>query len=93
MAMVAKWAWAAAGGYYVSREAMGWEDYDLWCIFAELGLPGRQVPAVLADYRQHSSSMTNASTERAAHKARVVAYVQDRHPWINLTAEKAHQRV
>ncbi|GFE95729.1 glycosyltransferase [Gluconobacter sp. Gdi] len=92
MAMVAKWAWAAAGGYYVSREAMGWEDYDLWCTFAELGLPGRQVPAVLADYRQHSSSMTNASTERTAHKARVVAYVQDRHPWINLTAEKAHQR-
>ncbi|MCW2265251.1 GT2 family glycosyltransferase/glycosyltransferase involved in cell wall biosynthesis [Gluconobacter cerinus] len=93
MAMVAKWAWAAAGGYYVSREAMGWEDYDLWCTFAELGLPGRQVPAILADYRQHSSSMTNASTERAAHKARVVAYVQDRHLWINLTAEKAHQRV
>ncbi len=93
MAMVAKWAWAAAGGYYVSREAMGWEDFDLWCTLAELGLPGRQVPAILADYRQHGHSMTNMSTERAAHKARVVEYVKARHPWINLTAEAPVQRL
>ncbi|AFW00580.1 glycosyltransferase [Gluconobacter oxydans H24] len=93
MAMVAKWAWAAAGGYYVSREAMGWEDFDLWCVFAELGLPGRQVREILADYREHSYSMTNMSTERAAHKARVVEYIKSRHPWINLTAEAPVQRL
>ncbi|WP_456306183.1 glycosyltransferase [Gluconobacter japonicus] len=93
MAMIAKWAWAAAGGYYVSREAMGWEDFDLWCTLAELGLPGRQVPAILADYRQHTHSMTNLSTEQAAHKARVVSYVKSRHPWINLTAEAPEQRL
>lgn len=93
MAMIAKWAWTAAGGYYVSREAMGWEDFDLWCTLAELGLPGRQVPAILADYRQHTHSMTNLSTEQAAHKARVVNYVKSRHPWINLTAEAPEQRL
>ncbi|MBF0862016.1 glycosyltransferase [Gluconobacter kanchanaburiensis] len=92
MAMITKWAWAAAGGYYVSREAMGWEDFDLWCSLAELGLPGHHVPQVLADYRQHETSMTNASTEKEAHKARVVAFVQQRHPWIRLSAERAKPR-
>ncbi|WP_237469033.1 glycosyltransferase [Gluconobacter sphaericus] len=92
MAMVTKWAWAAVGGYYVSREAMGWEDFDLWCSLAERGLPGHHVPQVLADYRQHETSMTNASTEKDAHKARVVAFVQARHPWIRLSAEQARPR-
>ncbi|MBF0858623.1 glycosyltransferase [Gluconobacter sp. LMG 31484] len=92
MAMVTKWAWAAVGGYYVSREAMGWEDFDLWCSLAERGLPGHHVPQILADYRQHETSMTNASTEKDAHKARVVAFVQARHPWIRLSAERATPR-
>ncbi len=92
MAMVTKWAWAAVGGYYVSREAMGWEDFDLWCSLAERGLPGHHVPQILADYRQHETSMTNASTEKEAHKARVVAFVQARHPWIRLSAERAKPR-
>lgn len=92
MAMVTKWAWAAVGGYYVSREAMGWEDFDLWCSMAERGLPGHHVPQILADYRQHETSMTNASTEKDVHKARVVAFVQDRHPWIRLSAEQAKPR-
>ncbi|GBR43839.1 glycosyltransferase [Gluconobacter roseus NBRC 3990] len=92
MAMVTKWAWAAVGGYYVSREAMGWEDFDLWCSLAERGLPGHHVPQILADYRQHATSMTNASTEKDAHKARVVAFVQARHPWIRLSAERATPR-
>lgn len=92
MAMVTKWAWAAVGGYYVSREAMGWEDFDLWCLMAERGLPGHHVPQILADYRQHETSMTNASTEKEAHKARVVAFVRARHPWIRLSAEHAKPR-
>ncbi|AQS88539.1 hypothetical protein A0U93_11990 [Neoasaia chiangmaiensis] len=92
MAMVAKWAWAAVGGYYVARDAMGWEDYDLWCGLAERGLTGRHVPEVLAEYRHHDASMTNGITERAAHKARVVSLVTERHPWIRLVAAEARQR-
>ena len=53
MALVAKWAWSAAGGYYVRRDAMGWEDYDLWCSFAELGLTGVHLPDPVAEYRIH----------------------------------------
>ncbi|WP_256888664.1 glycosyltransferase [Acidomonas methanolica] len=92
MAMLAKWAWAAAGGYYVARDAMGWEDYDLWCSLAELGITGRHVPEILADYRTHHDSMTNSLTERARHKARVVEHVMQRHPWIRLVATEARQR-
>ncbi|MFW7269711.1 glycosyltransferase [Gluconacetobacter sp. Hr-1-5] len=92
MAMVAKWAWAAAGGYYVRRNAMGWEDYDLWCSLAELGIAGTHVPEILAEYRVHDAAMTDNVTERAAHKQRVVALLRTRHPWIRLTAPDARSR-
>lgn len=92
MALVAKWAWAAAGGYYVSRDAMGWEDYDLWCTMAEYGLRGTHVPEVLAEYRVHQTSMTNNVTEKMAHKQRVVSLVEARHPWIRLVQKSAKQR-
>lgn len=92
MALVSKWAWAAVGGYYVSREAMGWEDFDLWCSFAERGLPGKHVPEILADYRHHASAMTNSSTESTARKPKIVDFVQKRHPWIRLSVANAKQR-
>ncbi|MCX2560550.1 glycosyltransferase [Acetobacter farinalis] len=92
MALVAKWAWAAAGGYYVSRSAMGWEDYDLWCSFAELGLQGTHVPEILAEYRVHRTSMTSSVTEQDAHKRHVVALVEHRHDWIKLVQKEAKDR-
>ncbi|MBB2205754.1 glycosyltransferase [Gluconacetobacter takamatsuzukensis] len=92
MAMVAKWAWAAAGGYYVRRDAMGWEDYDLWCTLAELGIAGTHVPEILAEYRVHNAAMTDSVTERTTHKQRVVAWLRARHPWIRLTAPDARNR-
>ncbi|MFT8718583.1 MAG: glycosyltransferase [Acetobacter sp.] len=82
MALIAKWAWSAAGGYYVKRDAMGWEDYDLWCCFAELGLTGQHLPQPVAEYRIHGNSMTNNVTERQAHKNRIIAYIKERHPWL-----------
>ncbi|MBS4075950.1 glycosyltransferase [Ameyamaea chiangmaiensis] len=92
MAMVATWAWAAVGGYYVRRDAMGWEDYDLWCCFAEQGLHGVHHSEILAHYRLHGTAMTNDVTERAEHKQRVVAHVGARHPWLSLFDEAARQR-
>ncbi|WP_256940119.1 glycosyltransferase [Acetobacter malorum] len=92
MALVAKWAWAAAGGYYVSRSAMGWEDYDLWCSFAELGLQGTHVAEILAEYRVHHTSMTSSVTEQDAHKQRVVELVESRHDWIKLVQKAAKDR-
>ncbi|MFT9026944.1 glycosyltransferase [Acetobacter indonesiensis] len=92
MAMVAKWAWAAVGGYYVQRDAMGWEDFDLWCTFSEHGFIGIHVPEVLAEYRRHDSSMTNGVTETTDHKPRVVALLEKRHPWLRLTTPDAAPR-
>ncbi|MFT8515645.1 MAG: glycosyltransferase [Acetobacter persici] len=92
MALIAKWAWAAAGGYYVSRSAMGWEDYDLWCSFAELGLQGTHVPKILAEYRVHHTSMTSSVTEQEAHKQRVVELAESRHDWIRLVQRAAKDR-
>lgn len=92
MAMVAKWAWAAVGGYYVQRDAMGWEDFDLWCTFSEHGFIGVHVPEVLAEYRRHDSSMTNGVTETTDHKPRVVALLEKRHLWLRLTTPNAAPR-
>ncbi|MDI2112569.1 glycosyltransferase [Commensalibacter nepenthis] len=84
MVMLAKWAWAAAGGYYVQRDAMGWEDYDIWCRLAELGIQGTQVKDAVAEYRAHFSSMTSTVTEQTYHKPKVTSYLAARHPWIKL---------
>ncbi|MBR0560226.1 glycosyltransferase [Neokomagataea anthophila] len=92
MALVTKWAWAAVGGYYVSRDAMGWEDFDLWCSFAEHGFAGKHVPDVLAEYRHHAGAMTNTSTEVTNRKEKIVNFVQQRHPWIRLSVSAAKQR-
>ncbi|CAI3952676.1 glycosyltransferase [Commensalibacter papalotli (ex Botero et al. 2024)] len=84
MVMLAKWAWAAAGGYYVQRDAMGWEDYDIWCRLAELGIQGTQVKDAIAEYRAHVASMTNTVTEQTYHKPKVTSYLAERHPWVKL---------
>ncbi|MDI2090877.1 glycosyltransferase [Commensalibacter oyaizuii] len=84
MVMLAKWAWAAAGGFYVQRDAMGWEDYDMWCRLAELGIQGTQVLDAFAEYRAHFSSMTTTVTEQTNHKPKVVSHLSERHPWIDI---------
>ena len=93
MALVAKWAWAAAGGYYVRRDAMGWEDYDLWLNLVELGQFGVAVPEILAEYRVHGSSMVNAITEQSANKLAMVGFVEARHPWLRLRMRSVRKRV
>ncbi len=93
MAMVAKWAWAAAGGYYVRRDAMGWEDFSLWCRLVELGQYGLAVPAELADYRVHAGSMVNAITEQDANKRAMVEFVETRHPWLRLRMRATRRRL
>lgn len=84
MTLIAKWAWAAAGGFYVKRDAMGWEDFDMWCSLAEMGIAGKQVTNAIAEYRAHFTSMTNVLTEQNAHKPKVVSHLENRHPWLDL---------
>jgi len=81
MALVSKEAWRAVGGY--STEMIwGWEDYDLWCKFAERGFAGVQVPEILARYRVHSKSMLQTTTD--SNERRVKEVIQARHPWLSL---------
>ncbi len=92
MALVAKWAWAAAGGYYVRRDAMGWEDFDLWLNLVELGQFGIAVPEILAEYRVHPTSMVNAITEQSENKQAMVRFIEERHPWLRLRNRAARRR-
>jgi glycosyltransferase involved in cell wall biosynthesis len=82
MALVAKSAWAAVGGYH--HVQFGWEDYDFWCRLAELGLWGERVDQVLADYRVHGSSMLRTTTEIERNKRRLIDDMQQRHQWLHV---------
>lgn len=83
MALIRKDAWAVVGGY---REGLaGWEDYDLWCRFAERGLYGTQVARDLGLYRVHQASMLHTLTHRDDHLARVHAAISREHPWLHLS--------
>ena len=76
----------AVGGY--ARMAVtGWEDYDLWCRFAERGWSGARVPEILARYRTHAASMLNTTTRRADRTAMLIADMKTRHPWLTITPE------
>ena len=92
MALVAKWAWAAAGGYYVRRDAMGWEDFSLWCRLVERGLHGVAVAEELAFYRVHARSMVNVITEQDENKRAMVSFVERRHGWLRLRMRASRQR-
>src|SRR5262249_7187829 len=76
-----------AGGY-ARMSVTGWEDYDLWCRFAELGWTGVRVPEILARYRTHGTSMLNTTTRREEKAALLITEMRARHPWLAITLEK-----
>jgi glycosyltransferase involved in cell wall biosynthesis len=83
MALIAKSAWCAAGGY--SQQRLGWEDYDFWCALVETGLHGFAVGGQpLADYRVHDRSMLAQVTDTHDSKSRVITFVERRHPWVTV---------
>lgn len=82
MAMIRKSAWAAAGGFTVQKN--GWEDYDFWCKFVELGFNGGDIPEVLARYRVHPRSMLQTVTNRRDAQAAIKEDMAKRHGWLNL---------
>jgi glycosyltransferase involved in cell wall biosynthesis/GT2 family glycosyltransferase/SAM-dependent methyltransferase len=84
MALVAKEAWAAVGGYGEFR-VMGWEDYDFWCRLVEKGLWGTPVSGVpLAEYRVHSASMIRMTTLNGRNAPQLIAELERRHSWLNI---------
>jgi len=80
MALVSKEAWAMVGG--IDHVRFGWEDYDLWCRFAEMGMAGEWLPEVLAEYRVHPQSMLTTQTLAAGNYRRLQENFTTRHPWV-----------
>jgi glycosyltransferase involved in cell wall biosynthesis len=82
MALIRKDSWLAAGGY---RQGLrGWEDYDLWCRFAERGSYGLRVPEELARYRVHAQSMLHTETNEPEANPILRADMTSAHPWLAL---------
>ena len=83
MALIAKAAWVAAGGY--NRRLKGWEDFAFWCQLAERGLWGARVPGEpLAEYRVHDNSMTNIAASSPVEMRRWIDSVTTAHPWLRI---------
>jgi hypothetical protein len=57
MAMLRKSAVQAVGGYTSDRRLYGWEDFALWCEFANRGMRGVSVPQIVARYRSGLATM------------------------------------
>jgi glycosyltransferase involved in cell wall biosynthesis len=93
MALIRRDALLAAGGYSPMAVEQGWEDYDLWCRFAELGFEGVFLPELLCEYRVHGASMLRTRTNNN-HSA-LLAEMWLRHPKLfggNLLRDPAIQR-
>lgn len=82
MALVAKWAWAAVGGY--THIQLGWEDYDFWCCCIEHGFWGIHVPEILAEYRSHEGSMLRTITDIPHNQWKVARHLEGRHEWLSI---------
>jgi glycosyltransferase involved in cell wall biosynthesis len=78
MALIRRDALLAVGGYAALADSHGWEDYDLWCQFAERGLEGVFLPELLCDYRVHAASMLRSRTN--IHYDALMAEMRLRHP-------------
>jgi len=78
MALIRREALLAAGGYASMAVEQGWEDYDLWCRFAELGFEGVFLPELLCEYRVHKTSMLQARTNKSY--SALMAEIGLRHP-------------
>lgn len=84
MALIRKTAIEAVDGY--SQMSYGWEDYDLWCKFAEQDYYGVLIPEILAKYRVHQDSMLNSVTNQQENLSKIVEDMTTRHPWLKLVA-------
>jgi hypothetical protein len=61
MAMVRRSALLEVGGYVTDPRLYGWEDFALWCTFADRGWGGVRVPEIVARYRSALHSMISVT--------------------------------
>jgi Glycosyl transferase family 2 len=68
MAIMRRSTLLEAGGYATDPRLYGWEDFALWCAYADRGWEGVRVPEIVARYRlaMHSMiSLTNIDASSA----------------------------
>ncbi|MCB8880668.1 glycosyltransferase [Acidisoma cellulosilytica] len=83
MALISRAAWMQVGGY--DHIVGGWEDFDLWCRFAEHGMRGEQaLSQPLAEYRVHGTSMIQTARKSVEQMNAMMFNMQERHPWLTL---------
>ncbi len=85
MALVRRAAWSAVGGYR-RMQAMGWEDFEMWCRFIEHGFWGAWVSEPLASYRVHGTSMIQTVKYEVEKQRQLIAEVHELHPWLDVAA-------
>jgi glycosyltransferase involved in cell wall biosynthesis len=61
MAMIRRSALLEVGGYTSDPRLYGWEDFALWCAFADRGWGGVRVPEIVARYRTAMHSMISVT--------------------------------
>jgi GT2 family glycosyltransferase len=61
LAMIRRSVLREVGGFTTDDRLYGWEDFALWCAFAQRGLEGIFVPEIVARYRRSVSSMLTAT--------------------------------
>lgn len=61
MAMVRRSRLLDVGGYVTDPRLYGWEDFTLWCTFADRGWTGVRVPEIVARYRLALHSMISVT--------------------------------
>jgi glycosyltransferase involved in cell wall biosynthesis len=83
MSLIRKSSWAEVDGYS-ECPAMGWEDYDFWCKYAEHDIKTVFVPEILFRYRVHEQSMLRQHTNEPKQQRDLGMFFYLRHPWIDL---------
>lgn len=61
MAMIRKSALLEVGGYTTESNLYGWEDFALWCAFADRGEFGVLLPEIIGRYRMSLHSMISVT--------------------------------
>ena len=83
MALVSREAWEKVDGF--SHIDDGWEDYDFWLKFLDVGLQPGYVPEILCRYRLHDKSRT--TTEAHVFHEELKNLMAFRHPGVGEASE------
>jgi glycosyltransferase involved in cell wall biosynthesis len=91
MALIRRSALTAVGGYVTLANDHGWEDYELWCRFAEAQYDGVFLPEILGEYRVHKTSMLRSKTNN--HTKSLKAEIMLRHPALFIKSRAEEEKL